>query len=68
MLIPCLQEDIPIGVDDLSDGIQLLRRKAVVLAQSYGFQPKLTNKLLALNVYMLRFITVEAVEVESVWS
>ena len=56
------------GADDLSDRIELLRRKAVVLAQSYGFEPKFANKLLTLNVHMLWFIAVEAVEVKSVWS
>jgi hypothetical protein len=57
MLIPCLQESIPMGADDLSNCIELPRRKTVVPAQCYGFKPKLTNKLIALNVYMLRFIT-----------
>ncbi len=68
MLIPCLQESIPIGADDLSDCIELPRGKTVVLVQSYGFKPELTDKLITLNVNMLWFIAVEAVEVESVWS
>jgi hypothetical protein len=68
MLIPCLQDCIPIGADDLSDYIELPRRKTIVLAQSYGFKPELTDKLITLNVDMPRFITVEAVEVEPVRS
>ncbi len=50
MLIPCLQENVPIGADDLSNCIQLPRRKTMVLAQRYSFEPKLAHKIVALNV------------------
>jgi hypothetical protein len=68
MLIPCLHKRIAIGADDRSDRAELPGRKPVVLAQSYGFEPEFADKFLALNVDMLRFIAVEAVEEESVWS
>lgn len=50
----------------MSNRIQLLRRKTIISAQGYGLEPKLANEFLALNVYMFRFITIKAIEIEPI--
>jgi|GEM_PF-4932844 hypothetical protein len=38
----------------------------MILAQSYRLEPEFANESLSLNVYVFRFITIEAVKVESI--
>jgi hypothetical protein len=63
MFIPGLQQFLPIGSDHVSNGIQFLRLKTTILAQSYWAEPEFANELLALYVYMFQFVTIEAVKV-----
>src|ERR1039458_5977838 len=68
MLIPSLQNRLLVKCYLGTDLIQFSPRKTVVAAQRQGREPVLADPLLTLNVYVLRFVAVEAVKEKPIWS
>ena len=66
MFIPCLQYLVAIVAQQLADGIQFYRRKAVVASQYDRFHPVLAYPTLPLHMHMLGFAAIEADEEQSV--
>jgi hypothetical protein len=66
MLIPSLQNLLPMFHNQPADAVQFGGRKPLVEAEHDRFQPELSDHMLTPNMHMLRLVAVEAVEKEPV--
>jgi hypothetical protein len=66
MLIPSLQNSVPMFYNQPANAVQFGRRKSIVEAQYDRLQPEFAYQMLTTNVYVLRLVAVEAVEKEPV--
>jgi len=68
MLMPSLQNSPQVGCYLGTNLIQFSHRKTIVVAQRQGREPVFAELVLALNVYVLGFVAVEAVKEKAVRS
>ncbi|SPF52914.1 hypothetical protein SBA4_530030 [Candidatus Sulfopaludibacter sp. SbA4] len=68
MLMPSLQNRLHVKFYLDADLIQFSRRKTIVAGQRQGREPVFAELVLALNVYVLGFVAVEAVKEKAVRS
>jgi hypothetical protein len=68
MLIPSLQNPLPLLYDQPADAIEFGGRKALVETECHWLQPKFADHLLAPNMHVFRLVTVKTVEEKPVGS
>jgi hypothetical protein len=64
--MPRLQYSIPILNNDTTNTIELYRRKTIIGRQNDWRKPELAQTVLAAHMNVRRFVTIEAVEEETI--